>query len=389
MQDSTDGTYMQGTPDFSSFSRDVPPALRADIEKYVNQGGLLGVFTYFLTYLETGEEDVAATAASIPICLFVMSSLHDDAIDEAVERDADLKEFLNLRTTVGDVVFTHVVDLADDLPAAFDVGVVTEQFREIGAGQLREEEITSADLTVEQAIARVEERGSVWGELAVSPVEASGYYSAAQLDRVYTFTANLLFVLTVIDDVEDVPEDVENDVVNIPLILHRGDPTNHASKEALIDSLLDSSVPRRLDDLIAERESEMEAAAREFYAHSRHAKPDLLDAWNRALAWYDESVCTVPVEENVPAERRREVHENLADEDAANGRYLLEKVVTDFPARFGSREEFVTFVNTLPATSLAPAVVMMLHIEALVDSVMTTTLDDALANLRANTTATP
>ena len=104
---------------------------------------------------------------------------------------------------------------------------------------------------------------------------------------------------------------------------------------------------------------------------------------------YGESVCTVPVEENVPANRQQEVHENLADENAANSRYLLEKVVTDFPARFGSREEFVTFVNTLPATSLAPAVVMMLHIEALVDSVMTTTLEDALANLRANATATP
>ena len=285
------------------------------------------------------------------------------------------------------MLIAHVVDLTDDLLDDFDIKAVTEKFREIGAGQLREEKITSTNLTAEQAISRVEERGSVWGELAISPVEASGYYSDAQLNRIYTFTANLLFVLTVIDDVEDVPEDVENDVVNIPLILHQKDPSEYASKQALIDSLLASEVPQELDELIAQREAEMEGAARQFYENSRHAKPALLDAWNHALAWYRKSVCTVPVKQNVPADQQQEVRKNLADEDETKSRYLLEEVIVNFPARFGSRDEFVTFVNTLPATSLAPAVIMMLHIEALVESVMTTTLDDALANLRANSTA--
>jgi hypothetical protein len=370
-----------------SFEKELSDGLQADIEKYANQGGLLGVLTYFLIYLETADKNVAAATALIPTCLFITSSLHDDAIDEAVENDERLKTFLNLRTTVGDMIFTHVVDLADDLSDEVDIKCITEQFREIGAGQLREDEITSTNLSAEQAIARVEERGSVWGELAISPVEAGGYYSDAQLNRIYTFTANLLFVLTVIDDVEDVPEDVKNDVVNIPLILHRKDPSEHASKQALIDSLLASEVPQELDELIAQREAKMEDAARQFYANSQHGKPSLLDAWNHALAWYQKSVCTVPVKQNVPVDQQQEVRENLADEDETKSRYLIEEVIVDFPARFGPRDEFVTFVNTLPATSLAPAVIMMLHIEALIESVMTTTLDDALANLRANSIA--
>lgn len=378
---------MRNLSEVVSFEQELPTGLQTDVERYTNQGGLLGVFTFFLIYLETDNEDTAATAASIPTCLFIMSSLHDDAIDEAIGRRQDLKRFLNLRTTVGDMIFTHVLNFVDELPDEFDVGIITEQFRSIGAGQLREEEITSADLTTEQAIDRVEERGSVWGELAVSPVEASGHYSDAQLERIYTFTANLLFVLTVIDDVEDIPEDVENDVINIPLVFHRENLNEHASEAGLIDSLLASDVPQRLDDLIAEREVEMERAARQFSGHSRHSKSDLLDAWNRALTWYRESVCTIPLERNVPKGRQQEVRENLVDGDERKSRYLLDKVVDDFPARFGSQEEFVTFVNTLPANTLAPAVIMMLHIETLVDSVMTTTLNDALANLQTRETA--
>ncbi|PSP74035.1 hypothetical protein BRC86_07215 [Halobacteriales archaeon QS_3_64_16] len=372
--------------DVTSFERDLPSELRADLEKYTNQGGLLGVFTYFFTYLETDDEDLAATAASIPTCLFVMSSLHDDAIDEAIEQEEDLKGFLNWRTTVGDVIFTYAIDFAEELPEGFDVGTITGRFREIGAGQLREESLTTTDLTVEQAITRVEERGSVWGELAVGPVEAAGYYSEARLERIYTFTANLLFVLTVIDDVEDLPEDLGNDVLNVPLLLYRGDPTEHASTRALIDSVLDSDVPARLDELITEHEDEMEAAARQFAADSRHETSDLLDAWNRSLVWYLDAACTVPVERNVPEERQEAIRSKLGGDDETKRRYLLEEIVAEFPARFDSREEFAASMSSLPATSLVPAAIKTFHIEALVDSVMTTSLEDALANLRAEST---
>lgn len=281
--------------DILSFNHNIPNSLQEDLDRYVNQGGLLGTFTYFLLYLETDNEELASTVASIPTSLFVMSSLHDDAVDEANAHNDNLKQFLNLRTTLGDQIFTHVVDFTDMLPKGFDVKSITSQFREIGDGQIKEEEILTTDLSTEQAIKRVEERGSVWGELAVSPVEAGNYFTDEQLGYVDTFCANLLFVLTVVDDIEDIPEDLENDVLNIPLLLYGEDMDEAKSKESLIEGLLESDVPQQLDDLCGRREREMERAVRLFAEDTNHSREAMLAAWNQALDWYQNSVCTVPV----------------------------------------------------------------------------------------------
>lgn len=373
--------------DIVSSEQELPEELQKDVERYLNQGGLLGLFTYFLLYLETGDSGLAETAASIPTSLFVMSSLHDDAIDEANEHEATLKEFLNIRTTLGDQIFTHVLDFADELPEQFNIKLITRQFRKIGAGQLREEELGSADFSALKAIERVEERGSVWGELAVSPVEAGGYYTEAQLNHVYTFCANLLFVLTVVDDVEDIPEDLGNDVMNVPLLLYGEELSEHRSEQSLIEGFLNSDVPQQLDDICTDREQDIEKAARGFDEDTEHSREAMIAAWNRALKWYQNTVCTISVDRNVSPERQEEIHSGLISGDEAQRQYLLEKLVTDFPARFASTNDFIASLSSISGTQLAPAVVIMTHIEMMVESVMTTNLEDAFEQLQAQSIA--
>lgn len=361
---------------------EVTKELQEDIEMYVNQGGLLGVFTYFLIYLQNQDDDLAAKAATIPTYLFVMSSLHDDAIDGANTRNRTLKQFLNQRTTWGDMAFTHVLDLATELPEEFETQAITNQFRKIGKGQLREDSITNSSLSLDEAVTRVEERGSVWGELAISPVEAAGYYQDHQLNHVYTFTANLLFILTVVDDVEDIPEDLENEVVNIPLILHDTNLAEYPSRQAFVNEILESDVPQRLDQLISTYEAEMEEGARQFFEAIPHSQVDLLTAWNQALSWYSESVCTVPVKENVSPSKQDEVHQKLSSNNKAKRESIINQLIREFPARFQTQDDFVNAATSLPPNRLAPAAIIMLHIEDLVESVMTTNLEDALSNLR-------
>jgi len=365
---------------------DLSDQVRVELEKYFNQGGLLGVFTYFLTYLSTDNKQLAANSAQIPTYLFVMSSLHDDAVDEAGSKNqAELKEFLNLRVTIGDIVFTEATDLARQMPENIQMEMVTKKFREIGYGQLREEKIQEGTLQPTEAIHRVEERGSVWGELAISPIEAADLYSEAQLDRLYTFTSNFLFILTVIDDVEDIPEDYDNDTINIPLIMLDEQFSDSSSNIEVTQAFLDSEVPEKLDRLIDDRETTMEESARVFFDESPYASFKLIHAWNTALEWYHNSICTIPVEENVSKEQQSKIRAELEKDTDGKERYLLEKTVDDFPARFDSQEEIVDAVVNIPSEQLSPTVIMMDNIETLVESVMTTTLEDGLANLRAET----
>lgn len=359
----------------------MPEDLHEDIERYINQGGLLGAFTYFLLYVETEDHELASTGAAIPTCLFVMSSLHDDAIDESNSQTVGLKPFLNNRITIGDHIFTHIIEFADELPDQITVKSITSQFRKISAGQLREEQVNWSSLSDDQAVERVEERGSVWGELAVSPVEAGDYYTEKQLNYIDTFCSNLLFILTLVDDVEDIPEDLENDVRNIPLLLYGDKITTYESEESLINDFLESDVPQELDELCEKREQEMEQALSAFANDVDHSTNSMLAAWNETLDWYQNTLCTVPVAETVPEERQSEIHKTLSNDNTENSEYLLSQVAADMPIRLKSPTEFADAVNNLPGPKLAPAVVKMSHIETLVESVMTTTLEDAVDNL--------
>jgi len=357
----------------------LPAGLRTDVERYLDQGGLLGTVTYTLVYLDSGDERAAARAASIPTNLFVASCLHDDAIDLPDGRGADRKSSLNWRVTVGDVVYTRILDTVDALGEDFETATVTDQFRTIAYGQLREETVTGTGPSMTDAVARVEERGSVWGELAVCPAVAGGY-GGAELEHVSTVLANVLFVLTLVDDVEDVPEDVENGVANFPVLLADGDPADYDSTAAFVDTLVDSDVPDRLDAVVDEHEREMEAHARQFAAASEYTPRELVDALTRALRWYREAVCTVPLEETVPPDRQSALRERLADDDEREA--VLAELLAAFPLSVGSPDEVVATGTALPTETLAPAVVGLSHVFTLVDGVMTTDLDAALATLR-------
>ncbi len=359
----------------------LPSELENDIERYVNQGGLLGVFTYYLIYLRTGDEKLAAKAGLIPQQIFIMSSLHDDAVDNAKSRGDDLKQYLNLRITIGDLVYTKAIELIDRLPKDYEIEMILRHIRKIGFGQLYEEDNTP-QISLDGAIARVEERGSVWGELAVTPVEAADYYSKKELDYLHTFMGNFLFVLTLVDDVEDIPEDYENNVVNIPLILLELEPESY-SKDEVIRMFLNSDVPNQLDELLTTRQSKMESAAKDFYKESGYSKSELLNAWNKALYWYIDSICTIPLEQIVPPSKQEEVSNKLSGSNTAKREFIVDEVIDDFPARADSLEEFATRASTLPGEDLTPAVISTLHIETLVEAVMTTNLDDAIGNLKA------
>lgn len=362
----------------------LPADLRTDVERYLDQGGLLGTVTYTLVYLDSGDERAAARAASIPTNLFVSSCLHDDAIDGADGHGADRKSFLNWRVTVGDVVYTRILDAVEALGEGFETAVVTDQFRAIAYGQLREETVPGTDPSMADAVARVEERGSVWGELAVSPAVAGGF-GGQELEHVSTVVENVLFVLTLVDDVEDVPEDVENGIANLPVLLADDDPADYDSTAAFVDALVDSDLPDRLDAVVDEHESEMETHARQFAAASEYTPREIVDALTRALQWYREAACTVPLEETVPPTRQSTLRERLADEDERAA--VLAELLGAFPLSVRSSEELVATGTALPAATLAPAVVGLLHVFTLVDGVMTTDLDAALASLREHAAA--
>jgi len=170
--------------------------------------------------------------------------------------------------------------------------------------------------TVDDAIARIEERGDIWGELAVEIIAALGRYSDAQLEYLRTIATNGLFVLTVIDDLADLPEDVENGVATLPLVCFDGDPDEYRSTETLIEAVLASDVPDRLEELIAQRRAEIDAAASDLSASLGRSNEALLAAAARALTWYCESVCSIPVAETVSPEQRRNIRDRLTGTSA-------------------------------------------------------------------------
>lgn len=387
-------------PQFGPF----PAAFRRDLERYLNQGGLLGMVTYALVYLNAGDEETAVRAASIPANSFIASCLHDDAIDAAgdgvtgkvgggttdddkrgtdgvdVGRAADSKAVRNWRVTVGDVFSTRTLDVFKALPDRFETRPVTDQLRTIAYAQLDEESVVRTNPTMAEAVSRVEQRGSVWGELAVSPAIAGGY-SGPELDHVSRVIENILFVLTLIDDVEDVPEDLANGVANIPVLVADPDPDNYHSTAAFVDALVESDMPDRLTELVERREFQMEASAHRFIEETEYTPLELLDALARALEWYHESACTVPLEEIVPPERQATIRERLAGGEAER-EAILSELLAAFPLRVRTPDLFVGTAADVPADRLAPVVVGLFHISALVDSVMTTNLDSALDNLR-------
>lgn len=363
-------------------NKDIPENIHKDINRYLNQGGLLGFFTYLMIYLKTNDKDISDTAASIPVTLFVTSSLHDDAIDEASTHDENLKEFLNYKITIGDLAFAHTLECVDQLPDKFDIQSITSQIGKIGSGQLKEENDSLQDISADQAIERVEERGSVWGELAISPVDAGGYYTDEQLEKANRLCANLLFFYTVVDDVEDIPEDFENNVLNTPLLLFNESINEYDSKQSLIDEFLGSDVPEVLDELCSAKKREIDTVAREFSEDSEYSKEAILAACDQALDWYQNAVCTVPVEESVSKERQEEIYAILESDNERDQRRLLEEVMANLPMQAQAQSDLRSTMNTFSVGQIAPTIVMLSHVKKLVESVMTTNLEDALEQLQ-------
>ncbi|SEQ45795.1 polyprenyl synthetase family protein [Natrinema salaciae] len=374
------------------FEDDLPPALRTTVDAYADQGGLLGAFTYFFTVLETGDERVAETLASIPTALFVTSALHDDAIDDADRWGADRKRRLNEHVSTGDLVFTAVLEAAAESPSGVDLTPALETVREIGSGQLAEEEFDAATATVDDAIDRVEERGCVWGDLAADLVAATGRYSDEQLDSVRTIATNGLFVLTVIDDLADLPDDVENGITTLPLVWFDGDPDEYRSTEALIDAVLASDVPDRLADLVAARRAAIETAASELSASLARSPEALLDAAARALAWYCESVCSVPITDTVSPAERRAIRDGVTGDERSTRRYIADRIAENrFPAGVGDDvdidiDEFASTISDLPDDPVARTAIRLRHLESILDDLLHTTIDDALTSLRTAST---
>lgn len=366
----------------------ISPALRTTVEGYADQGGLLGTFTYFFTSLETGDEALADTLASIPTDCFVTSAVHDDAIDEADGWETDRKQRLNEHVTLGDVVFTNVVDAVTDAPADVDLSPALEAVREIGAGQLAEESFDATTATVDDAIARIEDRGGVWGDLAVELVAATGGYTDAQLSSIRTIATNGLFVLTVIDDLADLPEDVDNGVATLPLVCFDGDPDAFRSTDALVEAVLASDVPDRLETLVDHRRAETDAATADLYESLDHSDEALLGAAARALQWYCETVCSVPITDTVPPSRRETIREGLTGDEYSTRQFVAERA-DEAPVAIDPDELGVTLVG-LPDEPLVRTAVRLRHLESVVDDRLYTTIEDALAALRtASTSVSP
>lgn len=371
---------MNRLPDIHLSDAELPPTLQPTVDAYADQGGLLGAFTYFFAALEHDDAELAATLASIPTDLFVTSALHDDAIDEADEWGTDRKRRLNEHVSVGDIVFTNVVESVAEAPDDVDLTPVLEIVREIGAGQLAEEEFDARTATVDDAIARIEQRGNVWGELAVELVAATGRYSDAQLEQLRTIATNVLFVLTVIDDLADLPEDVENGVATLPLVCFAGDPAEYRSTEALIDAVLASDVPDRLEELVARRRATIEAAASELWSSLDRSNEALLEAAYRALRWYCETVCSTPISETVTPGRQRTIRDRLAGDERSTRRYVADRVA-DYSLPVDA-DAVAAAVSDLPSDPVARTAIRVHHLESIVDGAMHTTLEDALAELR-------
>ncbi|WP_440769676.1 hypothetical protein [Natronorubrum sp. DTA28] len=376
--------------------RELSPAVRTKYEAYTAQGGLLGAFTYAAVVLETDDDGLAATLASIPTALFVTSSLHDDAIDESDDWTGNRKRRLNEHVTLGDLAFTSVLEAANSLPDEIDLSPVLETVRQIGRGQLGEEALEPTTATLEDAVARVDERGAVWADLAVSLVGAVDGYSEDQLERLRTVTRHAMFVLTVVDDVEDLPEDVANGVASVPTALYDGDLSACDSPAAIANSFLASDAPRRLGALFADRRAALETGVRDLAETMDRPNAAILDAVARALTWYCESACSIPVAETVPPARQREISTQVAGDERTRRR-VAETVVADFPFGAAADSETVAVVDPeilaeavadLPADPLADVLVALTHVATVADGVMSTSLEEALATLERRAAST-
>ncbi len=394
--------------------QEIHPSLREKLERYGDQGGFLGILVYVFTYLETEDEVVAGTAAEIPPLLFVSSSLHDDAIDEpnlefraergggrAVEHSGEsegerhddtstgpsTRRFLNQHVTVGDLIFAELIDRLDDLPDGFETGQVASSIRAIGTGQLDEDGFDSHEATKADAVRRLDQRGSVWGELVGTVVGATGSYSDDQLERLTTVSRNLLFVYTIFDDIEDLPEDVENGVTSAPLMLLEEDAVEDAdSSEAVVDAVLESDVPDQLAALVEDRESKTEAAARRFHEDGGYSNEAILEATSHALEWYAESVCSRPLEESVSEASRRTIREQLTGNDATKREYI-DSVVQESPLYGVLADEIGREAATLPGRRLAPVIINLVHVQTLAAGAMPMHLEDAFSRLREKNAA--
>jgi len=295
---------------------DLPPALRPKVDAYADQGGLLGAFTYFFASLETDDEELAARLASIPTDLFVASALHDDAIDEAETWGADRKQRLNEHVSVGDLAPSRTSPPPS--PRRRPTSTCTRYSRPSAkSGRASSRRKCSTRRRRPSTMRSLASRsGDIWGELAVEIIAALGRYSDAQLEYLRTIATNGLFVLTVIDDLADLPEDVENGVATLPLVCFDGDPDEYRSTETLIEAVLASDVPDRLEELIAQRRAEIDAAASDLSASLGRSNEALLAAAARALTWYCESVCSIPVAETVSPEQRRDIRDRLTGTSA-------------------------------------------------------------------------
>lgn len=360
---------------FDAISRERQSTLR----QYLNQGGTFGLIPYYLTALDSENRATAETTALIPTYAFIASSVHDDAIDEVDAQDSDRKEFLNSHVTGGDIVFTHLMEELRSLPDEYDVERITTKLREIGSGQLREEAVSPTNPGPEELVSRTEERGVIWGEFPLTVVESGPYSSSLEAIRVSS--EETLFVLTVIDDIEDLPQDIHNDVASLPLAYVEKSPEEFNTTQEFLTYFLESDAPEHLRELAVERESRIETALERFYEETPHSDEAHLGAALDALEWYQRTICSVPVDETVPPSRHSEIRNCLAAERPEQER-LVRDIVDDTPIQVPITDQLLSGLDALPSSDVARMFVLLTHVETLVQRNLTTSVDHALDNLR-------
>jgi len=352
---------------------------QSTLQQYLNQGGTFGLIPYYLTALNSENRATAEITARIPTYAFIASSVHDDAIDEIDTQNRNKKEFLNSHVTGGDIVFTHLMEELCSLPDEYDVEQITTKLREIGSGQLREEAVSSTNPGAGEMLSRTEERGVIWGEFPLTVVESGPYSSSLEAIRVSS--EEILFILTIIDDIEDLPQDIHNDVASLPLAYVEKSPEEFSTTQEFLTYFLESDAPEQLRELAVERERRIETALERFYQETPHSDEAHLGAALDALEWYQQTICSVPVDETVPPGRHSEIRNCLAAERPEQER-IIRDIVDDTPIQVPITDQLLSGLDALPFSDVVRMFVLLTHVETLVQRNLTTSVDHALDNLR-------
>lgn len=181
------------------------------------------VFTYIVSKGYNLGDELAEQLAEVMEAFFLATSIHDDIIDSQDKINDTLGDYtVNDRIVLGDYFFVEMAVLMGKISPKLEepfrtkfLEYFTQEMLVVAKSQMIDQKMVGKKYTLEDSLKQSEDRGGSWGRLVMGSVATACGAPTEEVDLLTKAANNLFISLTILDDLQDLKDDIQNGIYSL------------------------------------------------------------------------------------------------------------------------------------------------------------------------------